>query len=95
MLAGFPLLCAIRDGMSHTEAQFLLAMGRAAHWTAIVQSGAYKLSKSEVGCGQNADGTIIFRPQTDEEHLVEAVATVRRHLEIAADFAEHLPVDEG
>jgi hypothetical protein len=77
--------------MHYNEAQFLLSMARAAHWTAIVQSGAYKLSKSEVGCGRNADGTLKFRPQTDDEKLEHAIATVRRHIEIAAEFAEHLP----
>lgn len=76
----------------YNEAQFLLALARAAHWTAIVQSGAYKLRQSEVGCGKNEDGTIKFRPQTDEEKLASAVATVDRHLKIAAEFAEHLPV---
>ncbi len=78
--------------MNHDEAQFLLAMGRAALWTAITQSGGYKLSAAEVGCGQRADGTIIFRPQTDDEKLKEAMNTARRHLEIAAEFAQGLPV---
>jgi hypothetical protein len=76
----------------HDEAQFLLALARAAHWTAIIQSGAYKLSKSEVSCGRNDDGTFKFRPQTDDEKLSGAVATVRRHLEIASEFAQGLPV---
>jgi hypothetical protein len=31
----------------HDEAQFLLALARAAHWTAIIQSGAYKLGNSQ------------------------------------------------
>lgn len=48
--------------MHYNEAQFLLAMARASLWTAIVQSGAYKLSKAEVGCGHNADGTIHAYP---------------------------------
>ena len=78
--------------LHHDEAQFLLALARAAHWTAIVQSGAYKLSKSEVGCGRNDDGTFKFRSQTDDEKLSGAVATVQRHLEIASEFAQGLPV---
>ncbi len=81
-----------RAPMHFNEAQFLLSMARASLWTAIVQSGAYKLSKSETGCGRNEDGTIVFRPQTDSEKLEHAVATARRHIEIAAEFAEHLPV---
>jgi hypothetical protein len=79
--------------LSYNEAQFQLSMGRAAWWTALVQSGAYKLRRAEIGCGHNADGTILFRPQTDEEKLEAALATVQRHLEIAAQFAEALPVD--
>lgn len=78
--------------MNFNEAQFLLAMGRAALWTAIVQSGGYKLRKSKVGCGRNADGTVLFRPQTDDEKLAGALATAQRHLEIAAEFAEHLQI---
>lgn len=78
--------------LHHNEAQFLLAMARAAFWTTIVQSGGYRLSKSEIGCGQNPDGTLKFRPQTDDEKLAEALSTVRRHLEIAAEYAEHLPI---
>ena len=79
--------------MTHyNEAQFLLSLARAAHWTAIVQSGAYKLRETSVGCGKNEDGTFKFRPETDEEKLEGALATVRAHLERAAEFAEHLPV---
>jgi hypothetical protein len=78
--------------MHYNEAQFLLALARAAHWTAIVQSGAYKLRKSQVGCGRNDDGTIQLRPRTDDEKLAGAVAAAQRHLEIAAEFAERLPV---
>jgi len=77
---------------THNETQFLLAMARAALWTATVQSGAYKLSRTEISCGRNADGTIKFRTQTDDEKLLGAVATAWRHLAIAAEFAEHLPV---
>jgi hypothetical protein len=76
----------------YNEAQFLLAMARAAYWTAIVQSGAYRLRQTQVGCGRNEDGSIKFRPKTDDEKLASAVATVERHLAIAAEFAEHLPV---
>jgi hypothetical protein len=79
--------------MKYNEAQFLLSMARAAQWTAIVQTGAYKLSKTQVGCGHNDDGTIKFRPLTDDEKLEQALGTVRRHLEIAATFAETLPVE--
>jgi len=76
----------------YNEAQFLLALARAAYWTAIVQSGAYKLRQTQIGCGRSEDGSIQFRPKTDDEKLASAVATVQRHLEIAAEFAEHLPV---
>lgn len=80
--------------MKFNEAQFLLSMARAAQWTAIVQSGAYKLSKTEMGCGTNPDGTFKFRPMTDDEKLEQALGTVKRHLEIAAEFAQALPVDK-
>ena len=80
--------------MKYNEAQFHLFMARAAYWTSIVQSGAYKLHKSEVGCGRNDDGTIKFRPQTDEEKLAAAVATIERHIRIASEFAEHFDVEE-
>ena len=78
--------------LHYNEAQFLLAMARAELWTAIVHSGAYKLSKAEIGCGINDDGTYKFRAQTDNEKLAEAVSTARRHLELAAEWAEHLPI---
>jgi len=81
--------------MRYNEAQFALSLARAAYWTALVTSGAYKLRRTEQGCGTNADGTIQFRPQTDEEKLEGAVATIKRHLEIASEFAETLPVEES
>ena len=80
--------------MKYNEAQFLLFMARAAHWTAIVHSGAYKLLQPQVGCGRNADGSLEFRPKTEDEKLSDAIATVERHLRIAAEFAEHLPVQD-
>lgn len=80
--------------MHYNEAQFLMAMARAAYWTAIVTSGGYKLHRTEVGCGRNADGTIQFRPQTDEENLKDALGTIRQHLETASKFAETLPVEK-
>lgn len=80
--------------MRFNEAQFMLSMARASYWTALVTSGAYKLSQSQRGCGTNEDGTIKFRPHTDEEKLERAVATIRRHLEIASEFADQLPVEE-
>jgi hypothetical protein len=80
--------------VKYSEAQFHLFMARAARWTALVNSGAYKLSKKQRGRGHNDDGTIKFRDLTDEEKLEDAMATIDRHIQIASDFAEHFDVEE-
>ena len=79
--------------MKFNEAQFQLFMARAAYWTAIVTSGAYKLSKKQRGCGKNEDGAIKFRDLTDEEKLQDALATAERHIKIASEFAEQFDTD--
>ncbi len=82
-----------KDLRAYQERQFQLFLARAARWTAVINSGAYKFSKTERGCGKNENGTIQFRPLTDDEKLEDALATLDRHLYHAQTFLDAIDYD--
>jgi hypothetical protein len=75
---------------AYQDRMFRIFLARAARWTALVQSGAYKMMRTERGCGKNDDGTIKFRPLTNDEKLADAMSTIDRHLEHAQKFSDAL-----
>ena len=72
----------------YCEMQFQMALTRANHWNALISSGAYRLSKTQRGCGKNPDGTIAFRDMTDDEKLESAIATANAHMRFAQECLE-------
>ena len=78
--------------MTYNEGQFQLFLARAAYWTALVTSGAYKTRKLQRGTdAKTAYGRIVFCDCTDEEKLEDTLATAQRHIQMASDFAETFP----
>lgn len=75
--------------MRYVDAQFMLRLQRVQYWSALITSGAYKQLTTQQGTDEkSADGTIVFRDLTDDEKLQHALATMKRHIEIADDTAE-------
>lgn len=80
--------------MKLIHAQFQMFLARATLATAVVQSGAYRLSRTQVGTGERSlDGTFKFRDLTDEEKLDDAVARAHRHLQLAQECMDHEAFD--
>lgn len=76
--------------MKLIECRFYLFQLRALRAHAEIVSGAYKLSNKEVGCGRNEDGSIKFRPQTEEELLRDKVAEMNSHIRFAQECSENM-----
>jgi hypothetical protein len=76
--------------MKFVEAQLLQCLGWALRDHAMIVSGAYKLKKTEVGCGRNEDGTTAFRPCTDDEKLKSAMQTMEAHLRWVGDCVDYI-----
>lgn len=76
--------------MKLVEAQMLQWLGWVLHDHAMIVSGAYKLKGTEVGCGKNDDGTIKFRPCTEEEKLENAMQTMKAHLKLVGDCVDYI-----
>lgn len=76
--------------MKLVEAQMLQWIGWVLRDHAMIVSGAYKQRQTQVGCGKNADGTIRFRPCTDEEKLRDAVGTMENHLKLVGDCVDYI-----
>lgn len=74
--------------MKFVEAQLLQMLGWVLRDHAMIVSGAYKLKTSEVGCGYNDNGTIKFRPQTEEEKFKSAMDAMEAHLKLVGDCVD-------
>lgn len=76
--------------MKLVEAQLLQQLAWVLRDHAMIVSGAYKLKTSEVGCGYNDNGTIKFRPQTEEEKFKGAMDVMEAHLKLVGDCVDHI-----
>ena len=71
--------------LEYCKRQIQLSMLRAQWWIASATSGHYKQRK--IHHGTITSGGPEF---TDDEKLVDAMATAQRHIELAAEFSETL-----
>jgi hypothetical protein len=69
-------------------AQFETLKTRAMLAHAKIVSGAYKFSKTQVGCGKNPDGSTQFRDMSDEEKLEQEVGRMKNFLTAMQEFVE-------
>lgn len=81
--------------VDYAKRQFELFSLRAMRAHAEIVSGAYKLSKKQIGCERKEDGRIGFRPMTDEEKLVDKVDEMDRHIHFAQESADFIAAHEG
>lgn len=81
--------------MTYIEAQALAVFGQVLRVHAEVVSGTYKLRQLDQGCGKNEDGSIKFRPLTDEEKLQHGMQTLQAQVHRLADIAEAIGEREG
>lgn len=76
--------------LAHTEKQFVIHQTYAMYWHAQAVSGGYKFRDTARGVEatpeEKAAGVPIrFRPQTDDEKLQDALATMKRHIELMSE----------
>lgn len=71
--------------LDYCKRQIQLSMLRAQWWMTSAASGHYK--QRQIAHGTVTDGGPEF---TDDEKLADAMATAKRHIEIAAEFSESL-----
>lgn len=69
-------------------AQFETIKTRAMLAHAKIVSGAYKFSKTQVGCGTNPDGSTQFRDMTDDEKLEQEVGRMKNFLTFMQEHVE-------
>ena len=68
--------------------QFQTFQARAMLAHAEITSGAYKLHKTQVGCGRNEDGTMKFRDMTDDEKLTGMVERMNAHIRFMQEHVD-------
>ena len=71
-------------------AQFETFKTRAMLAHAKIVSGAYKFSKTQIGCGRNPDGSTEFRDMTDDEKLEQEVGRMKNFLTAMQEHVEAL-----
>ena len=76
--------------MKFIEAQLLMHLVWTLRDHAEIVSGAYKLRKTQIGCGTNPDGTIEFRDCTEEEKLRDAIGTMTNHCHFVTECADYI-----
>lgn len=76
--------------MKLVEAQLLQNLAWVLRDHAEIVSGAYKLRKTQVGCGTNPDGTFKFRDCTDEEKLQGSMQTLTAHCHWVRECVDHI-----
>lgn len=74
--------------LEYCKRQIRLSMLRAQWWLASTTSGHYKQREIFHGSGRDSE-------LTDDEKLAAAMATAKRHIEIAAEFSESLAEAES
>jgi hypothetical protein len=76
--------------MKYVEAQLLSNMAWVLRDHAEITSGAYKLRKTQVGCGVNPDQTTKFRDCSDEEKLQSTMHTMTAHCHWVRQCMEYI-----
>lgn len=66
--------------MKLIDGQILQAFCQVLYRHAEIVSGAYKYRGLQKGCGKNDDGTIAFRPCTEQEKLEDSMQVMQRQI---------------
>lgn len=67
---------------AYAERQFQCVMMQAQRAQAEIISGAYKLSKQQIGCGYIEGEGIQFRDMTEDEKLTNKMNELKQHIHI-------------
>ena len=79
--------------MTFLEGQILGIFSQVMYRHAEIASGGYKYSGRSQGCGKNDDGTIAFRPLTEQECLEDSLSVMRRQIDRLREFTDSLPTE--
>lgn len=79
----------------YVQMQFQMALARASYWHAVVVSGGYKASKTQVADGSFVDGSFRWRDTTDDERLKEALSTMNSHLRFAQECLDAVGTEKA